>query len=102
MATYFSLIVRGADAISTIEAFRETSERADLALDENGRSEEPIKWYSVESDLTEFSLLYPEALFELLGEGEESGDIWKLYAKNGKSYREYARIEFDMFDPTRL
>jgi hypothetical protein len=63
---------------------------------------EPIKWYNHKTDLEKFSLQYPNTLFLLEGEGEEVGDIWKLYVKNGKSQLCKAIITFDVYDETKL
>ena len=52
--------------------------------------------------ITKFSVDYPEHLFILEGEGEDSGDIWKQYIKNGKSQRCEAKITFDEFDENKL
>lgn len=63
---------------------------------------ESMKWYDWEKDMTALSKKYPDYLFELSGEGEESGDMWKCYFKNGKSQYCRARIEFDEFDENKL
>ena len=48
-------------------------------------------------ELKTFSLKYPDILFTLNGQGEEFEDVWKVYALNGKTQIEYARIpEFDL------
>lgn len=56
---------------------------------------EPTKWYDWQKDMVEISGKYPHLLFELDGEGEESGDIWKAWARNGKVVVSEARIVFD-------
>lgn len=45
---------------------------------------------------------YKDVLFILDGEGEESGDIWKSYYKNGKTYRVEAEFTFPEFDDFKL
>lgn len=46
------------------------------------------RWYNHESDMTEFSKLYPTVTFKLKGVGEEQLpekiDMWVKYFKNGK------------------
>jgi hypothetical protein len=91
-----------ADADAIIEDFLDTCEGASYAINEDGTTEEPCKWYDHETDLKSFSKKYPDVLFILEGEGEESGDIWKLYVQNGKSHRIQAVMTFDPFDPTQL
>ena len=42
-----------------------------------------------------YSAQHPKVLFCLKGEGEESGDIWKYYFKNGSSKYCPANISFN-------
>ena len=43
-----------------------------------------IKWYSIHDDMLKLSRQYPQHLFIVDGDGEESGDIWRCFFKNGK------------------
>lgn len=45
---------------------------------------------------------YPEIIFVVYGEGEESGDMWKAYYKNGKQQIEPAVITYGEFDESKL
>ncbi len=85
--TTHSLDLEGAgDEFDNIIAdLRENNECAEYALDENGDAEESCKWYDSSKDLKEFSKKYPDVLFTLHGEGEEPGDLWNEYFKNGKN-----------------
>jgi hypothetical protein len=60
------------------------------------------KWYEHEDDMRRFSKLYPHILFELSGEGEESGDLWKKYFLNGKMQYCKVKMEFEPFDESKL
>lgn len=60
------------------------------------------KWYDHDKDMKELSKKFPHVLFTLEGEGEESGDIWKKYYKNGKCQRCRAKITFDEYDESKL
>jgi hypothetical protein len=51
-----------------------------------------VKWYSWESDLKKASLEYPKVLFILDGIGEESPDIWRAWALDGRVERVVASI----------
>ncbi len=82
--------------IDLIEEFKESCEEAGYAL------EECSKWYNWEEDLKTFSLKHPDVLFEMAGEGEGSGDIWKAYCKNGKIQIETAVVTFGEFDELKL
>ena len=56
------------------------------------------KWYDHEEDVREYSKKFPNLVFILDGEGEEPGDIWREFYKNGKSYRwdlEHTLPEFE-------
>lgn len=67
-----------------------------------GPDSDSCKWYDHEKDMRAFSERFPDVLFELNGEGEESGDIWRKYFRNGKMQKCPARITFDPFDETKL
>lgn len=45
--------------------------------------DEWIKWYEHDRDMLDISMKFPDTVFVLSGEGEESGDLWKTYYKNG-------------------
>lgn len=61
-----------------------------------------IKWYEWTENMKELSLVFPDTLFILEGEGEESGDLWKAYFKNGKSQEIRAEVVFEEFDPEKM
>lgn len=85
-----------------IKELVETNEHAAYAIDVTGDTESECKWYSCEEDLKDFSAKHPDALFKLRGEGEESGDIWEAYFKNGKMQMCPAKIVFDDYDESKL
>lgn len=64
--------------------------------------DDETKWYSFKEDMKDVSKLHPKALFELSGEGEESGDIWKAYFRDGKMQMCRAKIVVDRFDESLL
>ncbi len=72
------------------------------ALENFGGDGEPCKWYDYHKDMNKFSLAFPDTLFELHREGEESGDIEKVYYKNGKSQVCKARIVFEEYDERKM
>lgn len=63
-------------------------------------SYEAQKWYDCEWDMDDISKQFPNAVFELSGEGDEYGDIWREYFKNGK--HEYCRGEIVYETPKEI
>lgn len=61
-----------------------------------------VKWYDWRKDMIALSTLFPNLLFTIKGDGEESDDYWKCYFKNGLSQNAKAKIVFDEFDPEKL
>jgi hypothetical protein len=64
--------------------------------------EEPCKWYTWEADMRKISKQFPNTIFLIEGEGEDSGDIWKAYFLNGKMQKAEAKITFEPFDEQKL
>ena len=52
--------------------------------------------------MIKFSLLFPDVLFTLWGNGEENEDMWVAYFKNGKSQVRKATISFVAFSEKDL
>lgn len=82
--------------------FIEEYENAAYALEQDGSSSTTCKWYEHEKELKEFSQKHRDALFRLEGAGEESGDIWVKYIRNGQCQTCKAKIVFEDFDETKL
>lgn len=60
------------------------------------------KWYSWHEHMIEVSKRFPDDLLVISGDGEEQGDQWKAYFKNGKSQVCKAVITFEEFDESKL
>jgi hypothetical protein len=54
-----------------------------------------VKWYSNHEDMIKISKKCPSCLFTLHGEGEESGDLWYTYYKNGEFQEAKAVITYE-------
>lgn len=65
----------------------------------SARIDDSVKWYDFNEHMKKFSKLkkHKDVLFVLNGEGEESGDIWQGYYKNGKSIIHHAVLTFPEF-----
>lgn len=75
---------------------------ADYPIYGNGGNIQYAKWYEWKEHLKEVSERFPDEVISIEGEGEESGDIWKAYFKNGKSFKAQAVLTFEEFDESKL
>lgn len=90
------------NSLDIIAELREFSEEANYALDNDGETNESCKWYDHQKELREFSTRYPDLIFKLHGEGEESGDLWDEWYVNGKMQIGKAIITYPDFNPSNL
>lgn len=65
-------------------------------------SYDAVKWYNSDEEMKDLSKQFPETVFCLYGIGENNGDIWYKYYKNGKSQYCPAKIVFDEYDESKL
>lgn len=65
-------------------------------------SSDECKWYENHEEMIELSKHFPETIFCLYGDGEETGDTWYKYYKNGKSQYCPAKITYDEYDESKL
>lgn len=65
-------------------------------------SDGATKWYHYNEEMIELSKQFPETVFYLFGEGEENGDLWYTYYKNGKSQYCPATITYETYDESKL
>ena len=64
---------------------------------------ENVKWYEHTNDMRRLSAAFPDALFTLSGDGEDTNDQWVEYHKNGLTQTErMPDWTPDPFDPVRL
>lgn len=65
-------------------------------------SSDSIKWYDHDEDCAEMSKHFPGAVFMLHGMGEETGDLWEAYYKDG--FCQICRVTpvYPPYDPTKL
>ena len=64
--------------------------------------EDEEKWYDCEENMKEYSLLYPDLIFMIHGDGEESEDFWDEYFKNGKKQFCPGKVLYDDYDESKL
>ena len=85
-----------------IAQLREENDEAAYAFDGSGSSLGHVRWYDAKSDLTLFSQEYPDFVFVLGGEGDETGDLWLMYIYNGQVQECPATITYRPFDPMEI
>jgi len=90
------------DAGALMKTLYDESENIQYALGKDGHSGDSCKWYGHHDEMLAISKKYPDALFTLHGEGEETGDIWTKYYRAGKSQEAKATIIVDEFDESKL
>ena len=49
------------------------------------------KWYNWEDNMPDLSKTFPHVLFQIDGEGEESGDMWRVFYHKGA--KEQIKVE---------
>ena len=54
-----------------------------------------MEWHTHKTDMLALSTQFPDMLFCLYGDGEESTNFWREFFKNGKSCCQPARICYD-------
>lgn len=96
--TYYQLEVEPAEKLE--ELLDEPLGEGDEEWKLGDPLEESCKWYEHEKEMVEFSKRFPEAVFHLHGEGEESGDLWYKDFKNGQVQVRRAEIVYPEYDET--
>lgn len=89
----------GLELDAVVGAYLEEHKEEMYGVNKRGESIDTVKWYDHANDLRAMSVAIPDVLFTLSGEGEESGDIWKGYALNGKWQKHKAKIVAPPMDP---
>lgn len=99
--TRYTLSTIGKNSLP-ITSYLNEEELVEFYMDESGETIEPTKWYDHSNDIKRLSKKFPDTIFKLEGVGEESGDIWIKYFKNGKRQICEAKITFDEYDENKL
>jgi hypothetical protein len=71
----------------TDAVIKRLSEIAGYSAGSFGGSGESIKWYTCENDVQKVSAEFPLAVITVDVNGEDTGDIWRLYATGGITER---------------
>jgi hypothetical protein len=84
--------IRNAIPETELSALINADDCARLALDWEGDTRGPEKWYEHETTVCAWSSRYPDTLFLLHAEGEDSDGIWNKYFLGGQ------RVHIDRFN----
>lgn len=63
---------------------------------------ESTKWYDSIKKMEKFSEKHPRATFLLYGDGEDQGDTWKAYFRNGNSVKLVPELVWPEFNESML
>lgn len=61
-----------------------------------------VKWYEYAEDMCKLSAALPSVIFQLEGEGEENGDLWKAWYKGGRQIIHHAEIVIKPLDESEF
>ena len=67
----------------------------EVSFGSDGVCDEVVRWYEHEAHMVHLSKEYPEVLFTLHGEGEEPGNLWRKYFRNGRVQICKAQVHYD-------
>ena len=85
--TTFKINTDCKDADRNMKIFERLNVITDYEFDTNSESEVELpssKWYNSDKHMKALSLEFVDVLFTVYGDGEDSGDLWVAYYKNGK------------------
>ena len=60
------------------------------------------KWYDFDEDMEKLSKAFPDVVFRLEGDGEETDDVWVKYYMGGKSQEAKRTVTVEEFNPNKL
>lgn len=81
--------------IDDFDSYAESADREPLFTE---LFDSELKWYDCDRDMKNLSAEFPDLTFTVTGYGEKSLDIWRLWARNGQTYRSEAEFTFQAPD----
>ena len=109
--TYYALSVEPSPVSNQTKLSEELQKRLNAEVDkmqvfdygdaEGGWSGE-AKWYDHNEDMISLSHRFPEVLFTLYGNGEDSEDMWYAYFLDGSIQEAPVQFDHDEFDMFKL
>lgn len=89
------------DDVDEVQFAKELADISDYPWDDSLMLYD-AKWYDYDKNMKQISQMYPNTVFKLQGNGEENGDLWVAYYKDGKVQSCQAKITFDPYDESKL
>lgn len=77
------------------EQYEKMLEDIDAIMGDNEMSSSEstyAKWYSYRKDIKNLSLKYPNIIFRVNGDGEDSNDLWQDFWHAGKCFSEWVHF----------
>lgn len=90
------------DALDDVMEFSHDDSCFDLDDPDTITTSDSMKWYDHDEECAEMSQKFPGVVFKLHGEGEETGDLWDSYYKDGKCQICRAEFIFPEYDSAKL
>lgn len=82
-----------------IQSYLKANEKVFYGVNPDGTGKDECKWYDWKENMQAMSKVFPDVLFKLHGEGEETGDIWDAYFLAGKVQVHKAEIKIAPYNP---
>lgn len=104
--TYFELYITSPKDVIAKQLEELNAEIEKMNVFEEGSLEDGLytygHWYDYDLDMLKLSAKYPDYIFELHGNGEETEDLWIHYFVGGRSQYCHAKITYDSFSANCL
>ena len=85
--TYFTIEVIPDQPDDLPQVFKDVTD-----IDFTELSNDSIKWYDYQSNMSDISRKYPNHVFKLTGDGEDYDDKWQAVFVNGNYQQVYAEL----------
>jgi hypothetical protein len=93
--TYYSIDIEGdCDFFRILSNLKSRCKNAELAFGDYGQGTNELDWDSLEEDMETFSVLYPNLVFIIYGQGEGNENEWRMFFKNGKREIQHSTVTY--------
>ncbi len=106
MGYYTQFDIKVKEGEVDIQSLQDTiNEISNYSFDTDGNeiwSNGSYKWYDYAHDMEKVSKLFPDIVIQVDGNGEEFGDIWRTFWKNGKYQQAERVVTVEDYDENKL